>query len=51
MKPKTHERPRAATWLLGLEPVLDYITVFTHLSRNAIMITFDEMLLDCIYYR
>jgi len=42
---------RAATWLLGLDLLLDVITASISLSQNAIMATFHKMLLDCIYYR
>ncbi len=37
-------------WLRELE-LRDFITTVTFLSLNTIMMTLDEMLLDCIYYR
>ena len=37
--------------LLGLELLLNFIAAITSPSRNVVMMPFDEMPLDCIYYR
>ena len=44
-------RKTAVPRLLGLEFLLNFIATITSLSRNAVMMPFDEVPLDCIYYR